>query len=96
MAAKIGRPGLDLDKDQDLALQDHQIQFVGAGAPVGREDDPAGPAVVPGGQPLALRPQAPVTFPPPLKAMPPRQEIHAGTRTGEAGAGEPAPEGFLT
>ena len=96
MAAKIARPGLDLDKDQDLALQDHQIQLVGAGAPVRREDDPAGPAIVPGGQPLALRPQAPVPIPPPLQATPPSEEVHAATRAGEAGTGEPAPEGFLT
>lgn len=94
--ALLGRPGLDLDEDQDLSLQHDEIELIGAGPPVGREDGTAFPTIMGGGVTLPLRPKAPIPLPPTPITMPPCQEIHAPTSGGSPGLSERRKEGVLT
>jgi len=44
--AGFRRPGLDLDEDQDFALQDDKVEFIAPMPPVGSQASAAEPAIV--------------------------------------------------
>jgi hypothetical protein len=76
----IGRPGLDLHENEDLAIKHHQVEFIGAGPPIRSQDVGSGPLIVPAGPAFALGAQGATPLPPTKPMLPESLKNHAKTK----------------